>query len=73
MNTSSLVSTRNWGYLVLVGALASVTVGLSGPARAGAEMPPQGLRAFDHGPHCDMRKELGFHDAMRKLWEDHIT
>ncbi|MGH9229455.1 MAG: hypothetical protein ACRD07_12165 [Acidimicrobiales bacterium] len=51
---------------VLALAPAALTVGLGGmPAAAG-----RGPRPFST-PHN--RAQVAFHDAMRKLWEDHVT
>ena len=58
--------------LVLVMAAAAAALGLSRTADA-TDVNPQQTQAFDRGPVCDLRKELVFHDSMRKLWEDHIT
>jgi hypothetical protein len=53
--------------LVAVGLAAVLTLGVVATAVA---IAPSGL----HGAaHADKPDKVAFHDAMRKLWEDHIT
>jgi hypothetical protein len=52
--------------LVAVGLAAVLTLGVVATAVA---IAPSGL----HGAHATKPDKVAFHDAMRKLWEDHIT
>ena len=53
--------------LIAVGLAAVLTLGVV--ATAGA-IAPSGLHGVAHATKPD---KVAFHDAMRKLWEDHIT
>ena len=52
--------------LAAVGLAAVLTLGVVATAVA---IAPSGL----HGAHATKADKVAFHDAMRKLWEDHIT
>ena len=52
--------------LVAVGLAAVLTLGVVATAVA---IAPSGL----HGAHATKPDKVAFHDAMRKLWEDHVT
>jgi hypothetical protein len=52
--------------LAAVGLAAVLTLGVVATAVA---IAPAGL----HGAHATKPDKVAFHDAMRKLWEDHIT
>jgi hypothetical protein len=50
---------------LIAAAGAALVIALSGPSQANAET--------GHGHRTATTKRVVFHDAMRKLWEDHIT
>jgi hypothetical protein len=52
--------------LVAVGLAAVLTLGVVATAVA---IAPSGI----HGAHATKPDKVAFHDAMRKLWEDHVT
>jgi hypothetical protein len=55
--------------LVSLAAAAAPAVGAM--SSGSATMPEHG--AGSAAPHAPTAREVAFHDAMRKLWEDHIT
>jgi hypothetical protein len=71
MSSSTYVVRRATLMLAGLMALAStiVVLAVSGPGEGHA------ATAHAHGAAVSVRtaKQLAFHDAMRKLWEDHIT
>ena len=63
------------GVMAVLAATAAIAVSGTGDGQAS---PTYATSAHSHAAHGDSTralnaKQLAFHDAMRKLWEDHIT